>query len=336
MGTLKEIHARGRRRGVEEDPPVNPEDIQPTTTIIDYRQSKIPRHVVELIETSLAIEAEAAKKADALGFMARALTQATMPHRDPKTLSFQRVNGNFALTMLAGYALPFGSVPRLLVSWVTSEAKRTKERHLVLGDSLSDFMRELGLHITGGSRGDITRLKEQATRLFSTSVSCIVREPGRSIEITNLQIADTAKIWWDPKNPEQLGLWPSTVTLSENFYKEVTERPVPVDLRAIAALKQSPLALDIYCWLTYRMSYLEGKSRPIPWPSLQVQFGSGYATDAQGTRDFKKAFLRELKSVLMVYPRARVELDRRGLVLKESPTHVAIAVPAAWEQGSLL
>ena len=265
----------------------------------------------------------------------RPQASATMPHRDPKTLAFQRVNGNFALTMLAGYAMPYGSVPRLLVSWVTSEAKRTKERQLVLGQSLSDFMRELGLRITGGQRGDITRLKEQATRLFSTSISCVVREPGRSVEIKNLQIADTAKIWWDPKNPEQLGLWPSTVMLSENFFQEVTERPVPVDLRAIAALKQSPLALDIYCWLTYRMSYLQGTSRPIPWPSLQVQFGAGYATDAQGTRDFKKAFLRELKSVLTVYPRARVELDRRGLVLKESPTHVSIAVPALWEQGKL-
>ncbi len=31
---------------------------------------------------------------------------------------------------------------------------------------------------------------------------------------------------------------------------------VPIDLRALNALKGSPLALDIYSWLTYRMSYL--------------------------------------------------------------------------------
>ena len=60
----------------------------------------------------------------------------------------------------------------------------------------------------------------------------------------------------------QAALWGSVVTLSPGFFSAVTERPVPVDFRALKALR-SPLALDIYCWLTYRMSYLERPSKPI-------------------------------------------------------------------------
>ncbi|UXN02114.1 replication protein RepA (plasmid) [Xanthomonas hortorum pv. pelargonii] len=77
--------------------------------------------------------------------------------------------------------------------------------------------------------------------------------------------------------------------LSEKFYNQVTDRPVPIDLRAIRALKRSPLALDLYSWSTYRVSYLN-KRTEIPWEALQMQLGANYADDAagQGRRDFKR------------------------------------------------
>lgn len=65
-------------------------------------------------------------------------------------------------------------------------------------------------------------------------------------------------------------------------------------MRVLKDLKRSPLAIDIYCWLTYRLSYMRSITI-IPWEVLQVQFGSNYATDQQGVRNFKRAFLRELK-----------------------------------------
>ena len=65
-------------------------------------------------------------------------------------------------------------------------------------------------------------------------------------------------------------------------------------MRAMRALGQSLLALDIYVWMTHRMSYLSRRTI-IPWISLQGQFGSNYAADEQGMRDSKRACLRELK-----------------------------------------
>lgn len=295
------------------------------TEIIDYRHDEIPAHVKELIDTHLAIESEEAKRAGALGFMARAFTIATMPHRDPKTATFERVNGDFSFMMMGRpkIGLPYGSIPRLLVAWVSSEAVRTKSAHLELGDSLADFLRALNLYRTGGKRGDITRLRDQMRKLFASHIS--VEYSGEtSWQIEHMQLAQKAMVWWDPQDENDAGIWKSTLDLSEPFYKEITEHPIPVDLRAIQALKGSPLALDIYVWLTYRMSYLRRKTT-IPWPALRGQFGAGYAMDEQGLRNFRRAFLRELARVVVLYSRCNVTDSERGLVLSPSPTHIPFA-----------
>ncbi len=107
----------------------------------------------------------------------------------------------------------------------------------------------------------------------------------------------------------------------DRFFEEVTSNPVPIDMRALRALKRSPMALDIYCWLTYRMSYLK-KSVPIPWEALQMQFGAGSPFTPQGKRDFKKKFLQQLKAVSTVYPLAGVEPKDNVLLLYPSHTHI--------------
>ena len=49
---------------------------------------------------------------------------------------------------------------------------RTKSRELILGSSLSEFMRKLGMASIGGAR---TRLRNQMDRLFSATVSLIYK-----------------------------------------------------------------------------------------------------------------------------------------------------------------
>ncbi len=279
-----------------------------------------------LITEALAIEAEEARKAGALSYMARALVQATIPHRkiyrDENKLEelneYKRRNGKFKLTILADsdVGLPFGSLPRLLVAWVTTEAVKTKSRELILGSSLSEFMSQLDLMPTGGRHGTITRLREQMKRLFSASISCTY-DDGEHWAIKHVNPVINANLWWNPKAPQQGTLFQSTITLGEEFYKEAITRPVPIDMRALKALKQSPMALDIYCWLTYRMSYLREKTH-IPWFMVQAQFGADY----DRLRDFKRNFLTQLKTVLIVYPEAKVDLDESNLILKPSQPHI--------------
>ena len=280
---------------------------------------KDPKKINDLISTALAIEAEEAKEAGKLGFMARSLVQATMPHRKATGYEFKRTNGAFTLSMMApsDVGLPYGSIPRVLLTWLTSEAVRTKDRELVLGDSLSDFMRQLGMIPTGGRWGSITRLRDQMQRLFSCFISCTYTDEDLTAR-KNILIADESCLWWTPKAPEQVQLFQSTVTLSQRFFQEVTENPVPIDLRAIKALQKSPLALDIYCWLTYRMSYLR-KPVVIPWEALQLQFGADYKL----TRQFKAAFLEQMKKVSVVYSDANIQEEQQGLLLRPSRTSIS-------------
>lgn len=271
-----------------------------------------------LISEALAIETEAAANAGALGFMARAMIQATLPHRKVEGTYFERRNGAFTLTLLAPprVGLPYGSIPRLLLAWLTTEAVRTQSREIELGESMSAFMRELGLVPTGGRWGSITRLKEQTRRLFGSTVSAIY-EDGKRMAILNQSIADKAVLWWDPKPVDQVDQWQSAVTLSEQFFREVVDHPVPVDIRALKALKKSPLALDIYCTLTHRASYMT-KASTVPWSALATQFGSDYGR----LRAFKAAFLAELHKVAAVYVAAEFEASDEGLTIKPARPHI--------------
>ena len=92
----------------------------------------------------------AASEADAdLGFMARLLALCSLPRSNPgNRLQYERVNGPYKLYMIAGGGnkLPYGTRPRLLLAWVCSEAVRTQSRELILGDSLSAFMRKVGIY----------------------------------------------------------------------------------------------------------------------------------------------------------------------------------------------
>jgi len=96
---------------------------------------------------------------------------------------------------------------------------------------------------------------------------------------------------------------------------------VPIDLRVLKIIKQSPLAIDIYCWLTFRMSYLRKKTS-ILWETLQLQFGSDYSFTPQGKRDFKKAFIRELKKVHVLYTDPKLTTNSEYLILEPSKPHI--------------
>jgi hypothetical protein len=268
------------------------------------------------------IEREAEEATQEVGFSARLLVQATLPHSKPPPglTEFQRSNGyvTINITSRKQFGLPYGTYPRLLLAWLTTEAVRTKSPELELGASLRGFIGKLGLPTDGGPQGTYPRLRQHMTRLFSSMVSATVERGG---EIHNLAFCPVEQfsLFWDPQRPEQGALWQSTLRLNQTFYEEIVNKPVPVDMDVLRSLikGRSPMAIDIYQWLTHRMSYLK-KPTPIPWERLQLQFGCEYGA----TRDFKRAFLRHLKRVLELYPQARVSVERDCLRLLPGKTSV--------------
>ena len=149
-----------------------------------------------------------ASEADAdLGFMARMMVLCSLPRTNPgNRKEYVRRNGPYTLVMSAGglNKLPFGNLPRLLLAWVCTEAVQTRSRVLVLGKSLSDFMRSLGVYSTSAGRGGVqTRLRNQMDRLFHATVQLIYKDEHGEQFISSA-IADRGAFWWNERSPTSL------------------------------------------------------------------------------------------------------------------------------------
>ena len=198
------------------------------------------------------------------GFMARLMMLCSLPRTNPgRQLQYKRVNGPFTLIMTAvgQTGLPFGNLSRLLLAWVSTEAVRTQSRELVLGSSLSGFMRRLGMvPIGGGSRGERTRLCNQMKRLFNAHIQLAYEDEQVSASV-NSPVASRTGFWWNKRKASERLEWDSTIELGEKFFNEIIRHPVPIDMNTLTALKRSPLGLDLYLWLVYRTFALRSGSR---------------------------------------------------------------------------
>lgn len=269
---------------------------------------------------ALYIQAESAAAANAIACVNRLLLMATLPHSRFAGEKYERRNGDLVLRVFSSrWGIPYGPKPRLVTYWLSKEILKTKTREIELGGSLSEFLRKLGLESCGR---EIRSVKEQTRRLFASTIQVERMQRGRWT-MYRMDVAAAADVWWDPKSPDQAGLWGSVVKVGETFYNECLRSPVPLDERALRALKGSSFDLDIYGWAAARLFTVK-KPTMIPWELLQGQFGAGYPATGQGRRDFKKKFGQRLKRVLQVYPGAKMWMDDdgQGLWLDESPPAV--------------
>ena len=298
-------------------------------------KSELTRDDARFIQQALAIQDVDPLDVHSLGYTARILTIATLPHRAQPGDVYERTNGGYRLIVqaLPGAGLPFGSYPRLLLAWLSTEIVRTRRRELELGRSMAQFLDRLGLPRSGGrghasgspekgtrSAGTIWRLRRQIVSLFGARfVLHKISNLAEGIEI--LPVGDSVQLWRD----DGPGRFPSVLRVSEPFFEHVCRAPVPVDLRALRAIKRSPLALDLYTWLTHRHFVQQNGARAattIPWSALQGQFGTDYPLDSRGRADFKKAFFLAYRRVQLVYPSARIDDMGSALAVLSSKPHI--------------
>ena len=263
-----------------------------------------------------------------MGFMARTMALCSLPRSNPGNRhQYKRVNGPFTLYMnaTADHKLPFGHLPRLLLAWISTEAVRTQSRVLVLGDSLSDFMRELGIYSSDGKA--YARLRNQMERLFNASVR-LIYEDKHGKQFVSSAIADRGEFWWDPKRPNERVLWDSKIRLGEDFFNEIISHPVPIEMNTLTALKRSPLGLDLYLWLTYRTFALRAPLR-LSWQQVYRQFGvePDRASDKVTVQAFRRKVLRELKKIKIAWADLNYSTGKGVLILYPSTP----AIPPAPE-----
>ena len=261
-----------------------------------------------------------------LGFMARMMVLCSLPRTNPGNRhQYKRQNGPYTLYMFAGRdKLPYGNLPRLLLAWVSAEAVRTQSREIVLGKSLSGFMRKLGMEDRSGSpRGDRTRLRNQMKRLFGCSVSMIYEDAHGEARVSSL-VADRAAFWWNERKPDEPVLWDSKIRLGEDFFNEIINHPVPLDMNTLKALKRSTLGLDLYLWLNYRTFALRAPLR-LTWRQVYQQFGAhpDKASDKRTVQNFRSKVLRELKKIKFAWKELNYSTGKGVLIVY--PSRPAIA-----------
>jgi hypothetical protein len=260
--------------------------------------------------------------ADEIVFMHSVLTQCSLPYKPTDERVWIRDQGNVSLLIEAGRArhpdtgkwvelpLPHGEKPRLVMLHLNSEALRTGSPVIDVQDSMTAFVRSLGIHVNGRN---IRTLRDQIARLAAAHIML-----GIGPDTIKADIIRQFRVWW-PDDAQQRVLWPSVVRLDTDYFDSLTKHAVPLDSRAVAALAHSALDLDIYTWLAQRLHRIpKGKPQTITWPALKAQFGVGYAE----LRIFRRRFKEALKAVLTVYPSARIEIADVGLVLWNSPPPV--------------
>lgn len=251
-----------------------------------------------------------------------AFAQAYLPVRDPGegARDWERKNGHVRLRVEAGsvfdnrsdrylpVGLPYGPRARIVMIHLTTQAVQSASPVIEVEDSLTAFVRRVGLNTDGKS---INAVKEQLRRLSAATIRMtLVDGEGNGSRTVQGQIVEAMDVW-APADPRQRMLWRSTIRLSDRFYETVRKHAVPLNHEAVGALSNSALALDCYAWLAQRMHRVQGKQF-IPWRSLHEQFGSGVVE----VWKFRQNFLGVLKRVSAVYPAAsRIEEKDGGLVI---------------------
>lgn len=287
---------------------------------------ELTKHEERLIDAATLV-AESDPSGDDMAFTHAVLCQVGMPRSKVDGREFMRQSGAAWINIQAGWLdegkgpveqpIPYGAMPRLALSWVSTHAVRHRSREIPIGSSPAEFLRLMGLDRQGGR---YSTLRTQMHALAACRLQLGFK--GRTF---NGQAIEQFDAWLPGHSEHQQSLWPGVMMLSDAYYTSLLESAVPLDSRALHALKGSALQLDIYAWLAHRLHRIEGRGQILHWKSLREQFAQEYSGE-EADKNFKKQFLPALDKVKAVYPKANVKQVKGGLLLVGSPPPVPYKV----------
>lgn len=297
--------------------------------LLTMRRDKRRRH-----ETRYALEQQGGAERDSLRHIHSVLAICSLPYnRQPLDVrEWERKQGKMSLKVVAGQLmspengawvdqpLPYGSRSRLLLLHTCSEAIRQNSPVIQIEDSLTGFIRSMGFAVTGGKNGSLNAFKNQVNALAACSMRIGVWDGDRAKTI-NTQPFSSIDVWF-PTKPDQRMLWPSTVTLSQEFFSTLTKHALPVNIHAVKAFAGSSRKLDLLFWMGYRLHTLN-KTLNISWDALREQFGAGYARD----NNFRRDFAREITEIKEVFPKLPVKITEEGFSISPGTAEV-LAIPS--------
>ena len=211
-----------------------------------------------------AIEAAAAYMAEEqseIAFLFSGWAHAALPHRRIPDDALWRVETEHVTLLVepgrrplpggenAWVGVPYGSRARLIMLYLQSEALRTNSRHVGLGRSLSDWLGRLGIPLGGKSYRNVRS------------------RPAGSVAVVELPHPDRRPHWPDqPEHPrhryvcrrQQRPGQPvrGNRQTARELFSAIEETSGSDRGVAISAINNNSMALDVYCWLAYRLHVL--------------------------------------------------------------------------------
>ncbi len=209
-----------------------------------------------------------------------------------------------------GLALPAGPVLRLLLLHVCDAAHRSGNPVVELGETAAALAARLGVPAKAAA------LAEQLQRILAAKISVSVDGEVEHAVLDARGRPRTAESPWRP-----------SLRLTRSFSASLDGHAVPLDRRVIAALWESPAALDAYAWIRQALHGRKpGETVEATWDELRQAFG----TASQDGDAFRPAFEAVLRTVQQSDATIGVTLAGRGVTLRrEAPSaHDAADVTA--------
>lgn len=274
------------------------------------------RHLVDMASAVMSVENPA------MGITYAGFCLTALPHRrlPSETDRWERVGHNVTLVIDPGslpdasgvtrvHGVPYGSRARMILLYLQTRAIQTQSPEVELGGSMRDWLQRMGIPIGGKSFKDV---KEQANRISACNLTFVWKnEFGGTRFAKDSIVKGGIQLYEGDDN--QPRLWVDTVRLSDHFYRALCDHPVPISEPALRQIANDSPAIDVYIWLAYRLHALD-RQTSVSWAALHQQFGAGYAQ----VRQFRARFLPTLQEALAVYPDARVDVDKDGIILHPS------------------
>jgi hypothetical protein len=258
-----------------------------------------------------------------LCFSSRPFVLCGLPVRrlPPNQLLYERRNGRFVL-QLAGhpdYGVPFGQ-DRIVPIFLATLAVQQKSQ-VIRFRSASEMLGAFGMHKGGKEYRRLIGAFERifgATMFFGTDT---LKPGAKVVHRSRFNFLREATIWYsrDENQPALSEAFENVIVLSDEFYQEIVEHPIPTDMDAVRVLSSAPATLDLFMWLSYRCFAAKGEELvPIFGPrGLAAQLGNVEYARPRRFREKLEDWLRAIHGMWPECP-ARISADGSALIVNRA------------------
>lgn len=278
-----------------------------------------------------------------MGIASPTLTRMTLPYKKPSTNVVEMRSGTQVLriTALSSEGLPYGKYPRLILFWLTEQARINAEKYpdpndprryiIHLGEHVSSFIASLGTTVGGRQKDEITaQLRRLASTAFHVSDAGDMDDgKTRYVMVKNIAAAESLYMWepLDSSDPSDAGyLHSSQMQLSPAFFDLLRQNAFPYNKEILRHISQRPMAIDAYMWLTQCVAGMHYSKRPVitlKWENVMAQMGTACDPNtSEGRERFRRTFNRNIALIQEVWRDLRVTPSASSLVIHRTAPSV--------------